>query len=529
MTMHRALIAMTLTLALMGCNKAKTGGDTSTADTDTDTETDTDTDADADTDADTDTDTDAIPDLIGHVTDFDIRHVKEQSYWYSRYNLLALNMQSANGVTFMPDPMMMDQVVMMTSDADSTSVVPTNPAMLMRVHETGEPSYINADDGDMMDFMDQRWDASPSTASTGASTGWTMLKELEWAKQFHVDAHFGSPNDGQGIPGAQQRMAGVVMYISAMMQANEWMMNGAAFDQTDPGGQYVMLEAMADLSEMTSATAMPNSVDNRYRMVADMMAPTMGMQDADEMAMGFMMGADMIFMADPTVTTVEDQSLAIQALAWYAAANAMNRQDAKDRMTTLADSLMAASPANAVEHAFVIRGLLEANRVLGDAAYMTGAETSYAALEADFDWPNGVFDSQSTYSVDDIGVVVGALNAMLIFGDASLDTVIPMLEHFFEATVNISGLQISAPPVSMIAPYEQFGDELFHRYPTTPMPPMAGGNNALGIAPVFADEVTFDGAAWTADQTFDSAGAMHLANEMLWMHVNEVNGFPTVP
>jgi len=112
-------------MALQGCKGASTGGPNTTDDSGTPGATTTGTTTGATTSA--------IPPLNGHVEDFDIRHVVQQSYWYSRYNLLALNLQSANGVTFMADPMMMDSVVMMTSDGLSTSVIPTDPAMLMRV------------------------------------------------------------------------------------------------------------------------------------------------------------------------------------------------------------------------------------------------------------------------------------------------------------------------------------------------------------------------------------------------------------
>jgi len=43
--------------------------------------------------------------------------------------------------------------------------------------------------------------------------------------------------------------------------------------------------------------------------------------------------------------------------------------------------------------------------------------------------------------------------------------------------------------------------------------------------------VTFDSETenWTAiDRRFDTAGAMHAANEFIWLHHDEVNGFPEV-
>ena len=49
-----------------------------------------------------------------------------------------------------------------------------------------------------------------------------------------------------------------------------------------------------------------------------------------------------------------------------------------------------------------------------------------------------------------------------------------------------------------------------------------------GIAPVFASSVTYKDGKWEIDRTFDVAGAMHAANKMIWLHHDEVDGFPTL-
>ena len=62
---------------------------------------------------------------------------------------------------------------------------------------------------------------------------------------------------------------------------------------------------------------------------------------------------------------------------------------------------------------------------------------------------------------------------------------------------------------------------------------------AVGKASVFAASVSYDRscepsdlesdqvACWTADDSrFDTAGAFHLADEMIWFHDDEVSGFP---
>jgi len=107
-----------------------------------------------------------------------------------------------------------------------------------------------------------------------------------------------------------------------------------------------------------------------------------------------------------------------------------------------------------------------------------------------------------------------------------------LLASFFESAVNRSGLQIAAPPLALIPQYELDqlnGTEVFFRYPSLPMPGDVPGTAGHGTAPVFAAQVTFDPGTgtWSAVQTaYDTRGAMHLSNEMLWFHNAEVNGFP---
>lgn len=77
------------------------------------------------------------------------------------------------------------------------------------------------------------------------------------------------------------------------------------------------------------------------------------------------------------------------------------------------------------------------------------------------------------------------------------------------------------------SPWEYEGEpESYFRYDGVTLPPMAGGE--FGIAPVFATEVSLlQNGIWTVtDGRFDSAGAMHAANEMIWLHYDELNGFP---
>ena len=135
---------------------------------------------------------------------------EEEGYWYSRYNLGNLVMRSEMGEAFMPEKSMVKAMVKM-ADADpadgDTAVPPTNAALLSTVYASGDPHYITK--FNPADYKTQRWDAATfDTTVTSQALGWTIIKETEWGKQFHVDEHFGKPQDDFG---AQWRFAGLVL------------------------------------------------------------------------------------------------------------------------------------------------------------------------------------------------------------------------------------------------------------------------------------------------------------------------------
>lgn len=177
-----------------------------------------------------------------------------------------------------------------------------------------------------------------------------------------------------------------------------------------------------------------------------------------------------------------------------------------------------------------MRGLLEAYRVSGNAALLDSAVASYNALSADFNFSDGVFNSQHSYTIDNVGVIMGAINSAILFAGDKIDQT--QADELFAAVylnlVNKSGLQQSVPPLEVGKDkFEQEDPALYYGYPTIAMPPLAGGD--FGVAPVFASEVTFQNGAWSVTNArFDSAGAMHTSNEFIWFHNDEVNGFPEV-
>ncbi len=456
---------------------------------------------------------------------FDSVAAEEEGYWYSRYNMGTLAMRSGLGETFMPDmEMMMQAMKMADEDFDPMQkgmdygdgnhpMAPVNPSLLQVVYKSGSPYYTQA--VDINDFATQKWDPSTFDKTvTGLATGHLMIKEIEWAKQFHVDGHFGTPTEGIG---AQWRFVGSVLVMESKMQAMYFLKNKDRFDLSD-GGDYVMLWALSDLGNVLELDALLYSSSNRYK---DLQASGMFLDAADNLFNG---------LKDKTPLSIVEESLAIQSLVWYAASthNKERKSEALSSIGTISGKLRSMEPKNAAERAYAIRGLLEAERTLG--TQIEQIDILVSQLFEEFDNSKGIFASQNTYTTDDVAIIVGALNAIRIFPHANMDTdrAEEIFTIFFETVLNKAGMQQSAPPIPISkGTFEYEGTpEIFFRYPGMPFPPMAGGTH--GIAPMFASSVTYNDGQWEIDRTFDSAGAMHASNEMIWLHHDEVDGFPQV-
>jgi hypothetical protein len=422
-----------------------------------------------------------------------------ESYWYSRYNLGALVMQSGTGDVFMPDMNMVQAMTNLASDDLSEATPPRNPALLRRVFDVGDPRLASPDNDDPMDFGAERWFAPPAVTTSEASFGWTLLKETQWARQFHVDEHFGRPErpNVDGIPGAQERFAGLVLYAEALMQGMLWLDGPELFDAADPSGRYVALMALADLTMILTESPLPHSVGNRYRTLAEMM---MAPQTPEGVAAICAQAADDLFVAMPAPATIAEHSLAVRALSWYTWASSSHLDIARSTQRASADYLSIASATTPTGLAQILRGLVEASRALAEPAYLQPAARAFSALAAQFDESTGHFTTQQMYTVDDIAEILGALNELLLFGGPSVSAsqVDLIFTQFFHTAVNLSGLQLSAPPVASLARYEQdqLGrNEILFRYPPLPVPRQAGGPN--GTAPVFAASVAWDPATRT--------------------------------
>ncbi|MBI4509519.1 MAG: hypothetical protein HY698_07765 [Deltaproteobacteria bacterium] len=473
--------------------------------------------------------TNKLPDFEGGVEAFKTTHALTQAYWYSRYNLGALVMKAGLGETFMPGEGMPEAMAKMVSDDKSQVMLPSNPALLKRVFNRGNPSFTAAHDDKPMDFADERWVGGQSVPTTGAAFGWTMVKELEWAKQFHVDAHFGIPGKND-IPGANERFAGLVLYAEAVMQAMELMQAPEKFNLGSSEDAHVALMAIADLAQVTGAETMPHSASNRYKQIA------MGMAPDKDLAKAFLDQADMLYGSLPSPKNTRERATAIQALAFYGAASATNRAAVKAKISDYAEALTTTSAIGTLDRAAIILGLTSAIRAVGAKdSWTASVKSTFNAFIADYDGKAGLFKDLDEYTPDTVAAVLRALNGATLWAKVDNETAFHVLTDLFESVMDVGGLQISAPPLDEIPEYERLpsasnADALFIRYPTLPTPPKAGG--AYGIAPVSAAKATYSRATkkWTTEKTnYDTAGAMRLANECIWLHSDEVDGFPQVP
>lgn len=469
--------------------------------------------------------------LAAQDTGFTSTDAEEEGYWYSRYNLGNLVMRSGLGETAaVPREVLMKALAAVDADFDAAKFKAgdmaygdgdhakprMNAAPLMAVYKSGDPHFITR--FDPPDFATQRWDpAKMDKTLTGLASGYTILKEAEWARQFHVDDHFGTPASDFG---ADWRFVGMIMNMSAKMQTAAFFKNMQAYDLSD-GGAAVMLMAVSDVANLLAVDQVAHSdVPNRYH--------------DPETAAKFAAGADKLFamvMAD-TPASIRTRAQSVQALVWYAAytENAANRAKALGRVAELAHALEGADPASAADQAYMLRALIEAHRTLGiDNGTIRAMGTAF--IEG-FDFDTGGFEGQPGYTIDDVAAIVGALNALRTFetADVDADAVNEVFTSFWENVVNKGGLQISAPPIKIAkSPFEYEGEPAtYFRYgDSQPIPPKAGGD--FGIAPVFATSVAYADGAWqVSDGRFDTAGAMHASNEMIWFHYDEINGFPVV-
>ncbi len=426
-----------------------------------------------------------------------------QAYWLSRDHFGPFVMGSGLGIPFEP-PMDTLQAAMgmVAQNAADPVMIPTNLFPLQAVFASGSPKLVNNPmEFDPLDFEALRLD--PSTFDervTVRAQAETMLKESQWARNF-ANAHFGTPD---GDFGAQQRFIGLMVNMLAQMQGQYAMQNLMGDDglyrdsdgTLDYVGNWVMLQTLTDIAAQAS------DAGGRYE--SPDMAPVFA--GAAEQLEGALSGR--------TPESVEEFAAAIRALT-YRLAYADAGSNTETRLTLLADNLLGEHPDAPADLGAAIAGLVAAGHATGKNVYQDRAADLFGQLEADFQPQDGVFASQDVYTVDEVAWILGGANSLVLGGRPDVGAAATgLLTAFFESTLDLSGMQLSAPPGkdgAMAGAFEKsLPNIVFYHGADTPAPPESG------MLPVPAREITWNGKWTVTDTTFDTAGAMHLANELNW-------------
>jgi len=476
---------------------------------------------------------------VGQLPDYSSDVANEEAYWYSRYTLGALAHQSGMGV---PIPMSQLQAVMPSMMAavgaapDDPIVIPQNLAVLEVVYAGGDPHYLTTPV--FTNFATLRWAGGPPKLTT-AAMAFTMTKELEWAKMFHRDRHFGQA--GVDHFGATWRLTGLVFATQAKAQFMAYMASPQSFSNSTVG-DYAMLQAFSDAAGMYSS---PDQANNQGPNAVAPSYPTENRYADPISAAQFQAAAAQLFQKvlayHPRST--RELSLGIQAVVWYAAVTTDSQElgEASAAVHRWAAHLIRSDADSPADLAYKVRGLIEAGRVTGNEGYLREAAEAFNEMTEDMDLIHGVLRGTRTLTTDDIGEIAGAFNSAMIWLGNRIDqtTANTLFGGWWEGNVDLSGFMLSLPAINVFkSPFElldppgrgtQLQNPMNYRYPTVPLPGDAGGQ--YGIATVMSASVTWDKHAltWTADQShFDTAGAFHTASEFMWFHSDEVSGFPDV-
>ena len=463
--------------------------------------------------------------ITGGDPEFNFAALTWQAFWLSRDHFGPFVMASGLGIPFEPPMDMLQQAMQMVAQNPSDPVaIPQNMTPLQAVFASGSPTLVNDPrDFDPLDFQALRLDPASFDQSVSVrGQAETMLKESQWAHNF-ADAHFGDP---AGQFGGQQRFIGVMVSLLAQMQGKYAMENllqadGLYHDSDgalDYTGNWVMLHALSDVAGLTGDQSEMNH--GRY-----------GNPDAHG---AFEEAATKLFetLRQRQPDSATEAAAAVRALIYrgWTADDGSVRDAALATAKDIADNqLLTFSSDDVVGNAAAIAGLVAVDAVEKSGKYRDAADTLFGTLADDFDADHGVFNSKSVYTVDDVAWIIGGLNSLVQHGkEANRGPAGRMLLAFYESTISLGGMQLSAPPGkdgAMAGDWEKDLPSVVYYHPAnTPPPPM------VGKLPVPAEEITWDGTTWrVSSDRFVPAGAMHLANEMNWIgpHLGSVP-FPPI-
>ncbi len=260
---------------------------------------------------------------------------------------------------------------------------PENILPLQAVYRSGDTALAQ----DMMvfspmDFAGMRLDPATFEQVVGLEgQAQLMLKESQWARNFHTASHFG---DESAVFGAQQRFTGMMVSMLAQMQgrfAMEELMDPAtglyrdSDGALDYRGNWTLLQAFADIAGITGDESLRYHNPDAHQMFA--------------MATGQLFSA----LEQRTPADAAEWASSLRALSFVAwtADDASARDAALARMSAVVKSVPATTTA--VDRAAVIAGLLAAANALDDAAVQASTGPHWETLLADYDSATGTFRS----------------------------------------------------------------------------------------------------------------------------------------
>jgi len=366
------------------------------------------------------------------------------------------------------------------------------------VYAGANPDYVATPD--FSDAGTLRWSQNSfDRALDPGAQAWTLLKIT--SPLFHQQFH----------DLRQNKIAALMMIPQARAQAkaiSQRLTSGAVFTPHDANGAVGPAKAIDQAAVLWAASSLilaatDGGADYWHQAFADLTDPA----DARPLAKRAFAAMAVLPAHKPA-----ERAITIEALGRYALSDAKLRTKALALARDHAEALKTDAGNSLYDLSLSIYGLVEAARLLDDPSYMTRAMALFQdQLLARWNPSAGVFtapDGTATYTPDNAGAVIAALNAVRWYGDhdqaAKASALYPV---FFENAIARSGMLLASPLALVNAKYLQDQPAENFAYPALPKPAQAG------VAPVFAAEVTYDGAVWAVtDRRFRTGPAMFLAN-----------------
>ncbi|MDE2903580.1 MAG: hypothetical protein OXP73_11195 [Chloroflexota bacterium] len=172
-------------------------------------------------------------------------------------------------------------------------------------------------------------------------------------------------------------------------------------------------------------------------------------------------------------------------------------------------------PADILEAAHALAALIRLTPLMPtDSGVQERAGDLFLDLATSFDRNNGWLRDRFTYTAADVATLLRALRLAGFHGRPPIERryARDLLVTVWDSLVNQSGLMRGAPSGradGVAQSWEQHLDETAYRHPAVP----------VNAAPLFARSVSRDASGWSAvDATLDTASALELALESLWLH-----------